>query len=257
MKKHLEKHSSTYMTKNYRKKTEKFFSEYFGKKRGVDVLHGSLAGRLEFEKFFSFLHVPTGSSVIELGCGYGRFVLQLLARGYTVTGVDISKESLDVLKESAEKNKLDDRLTLVENDFSKPIFKNKFEAAYCISTFHLLAGEEEDRIAIFSNLIKSVKPGGVVLVIEPNPLNPLYYPFYLFSDQVSWELEKTFLKSNEVNLRRIYKQLKLKNITVSYFGFLPNRFMNYIPVVSYLNNFMNNIPFLNKFSSFIYIRGEK
>lgn len=241
----------------YQDKTEKFFDSYVSKKKDLDLLAFSTAGKLEFEKFFDFLDLEKGASVIELGCGYGRFALQLLKRGYKVTAVDISQESLDILLDQAKKNHIDKNLKLVRADFSKPEFVNVYDGAYCISTFHLLAGKEEQRIKIFSNLIKSVKKGGTVLAIEPNPLNPFYYPFYWFSSQVSWDIEKTFLKSSEFNLRKIFKQLGLADIRVSYMGFLPNRFINSIYEVKYLNDFVNSVFLLNKFSSFIYIKGNK
>lgn len=245
-------------TKNiYQEKTEKFFDKYVAKKKDLDLLATSKAGGIEFEKFFNFLNLPKGSNVIELGSGYGRFVLQLLKRGYSVTGVDISQESLDILLSQAKKNDIEKKLKLINSDFSKPEFSNTYDGAYCISTFHLLAGTEEGRINIFSNLIKGVRRGGTVLIIEPNPLNPFYYPFYWFSNQVSWEIEKTFMKSSEFNLKRIFKKLGLVDIEIEYMGFLPNRFINKIESVKYLNSLVNSIPILNKFSSFIYIKGKK
>jgi ubiquinone/menaquinone biosynthesis C-methylase UbiE len=241
----------------YQEKTEIFFNEFASRKKNLNLLQMSKAGRIEFEKFFKFLSLPKGSNLIELGSGYGRFVLQLLKRGYKVTAVDISQESLDILLDQAKKNNIDKNLKLIKSDFSKPKFDNSYDGAYCISTYHLLAGAQEKRIEIFSNLVKSVKKKGTVVVIEPNPLNPFYYPFYWFSDQVSWEIEKTFMKSSEFNLKRIFKKVGLDNIKISYMGFLPNRFINSIQSVKYLNGFINSLPIINKFSSFIYIKGEK
>lgn len=241
----------------YQQKTEKFFNKYVSRKKNLDLLRTSKAGELEFEKFFNFLNLPKGSNLIELGSGYGRFVLQLLKRGYGVTGVDISQESLDILENQAIKNGIERKLKLIRSDFSKPVYLNKFDGAYCISTFHLLANEEKDRIIILSNLVKAVKKNGVIVLIEPNPLNLFYYPFYWFSDQVSWEIEKTFMKSSEFNLKKIFKKLGLTSIEISYMGFLPNRFINNVEAVKYLNGFVNLLPILNKFSSFIYIKGIK
>ena len=245
------------MKNTYQEKTEKFFDKYVSRKKNLDLLQMSKAGRMEFEKFFNFLNLPKGSNVIELGSGYGRFVLELLKRAYRVTAVDISQESLDILLDQAHKNNIDENLKLVRSDFSKPEFDSVYDGAYCISTFHLLAGTEEERIETFSNLIKGVKKGGTIVAIEPNPLNPFYYPFYWFSDQVSWEIEKTFMKSSEFNLKKIFNKLGLTDIEVSYMGFFPNRFINSIEAVKYLNGFVNSVPLLNKFSSFIYIKGKK
>lgn len=244
-------------TSNYQRKTEKFFSSYVAKKRNLNLLEVSTAGGLEFDKFFNFLSLPAGASLIELGCGYGRFALQLLKKGYKVTAVDISQESLDILSDQAKKNKIDNNLILIKSDFSEEKFVNKFDASYCISTFHLLAGTEEERVRILSNLVKSVKEGGTVVLIEPNPLNPFYYPFYWFSDQVSWEIEKTFMKSSEFSLKKIFEKLGLVNIEISYMGFFPNRFINYFYGLYLFNKLINMVPIVNKLSSFIYIKGVK
>lgn len=245
------------MNKNiYQDKTKTFFDKYVSSKKKLDLVVSSKAGELEFEKFFNFLNLPKGSNLIELGSGYGRFVLQLLKRGYKVTAIDISQESLDILFNQAKKNHLDKNLKLVKSDFSKPMFLDTYDGAYCISTFHLLGDTEEKRIKIFSNLVKSVIKGGEIVVIEPNPLNPFYYPFYWFSSQVSWEIEKTFMKSSEANLKKIFKNLGLVDIEVSYMGFLPNRFINTVYFVKYLNNFINSMPLVNKFSGFTYIKAK-
>lgn len=118
-----------------------------------------------------------------------------------------------------------------------------------------MAGKEEERIKILGNLVKSVKPGGTVLLIEPNPLNPFYYPFYWFSREVSWEVERHFIKSAEGNLRKILKNLGLEKIQVNYVGFLPLRLIEVFPPIKFINMLFNKIPLVNKFSSFIYIKG--
>lgn len=240
----------------YRKKTEKFFDE-FAKRRKKNMYIPSKARDLEFEKFFKFFNLKNESSVVELGSGYGKFVLGLLKRGHRVTGVDISRDSNKILRQIAKEKKLDKKLTLLCSDFSKPPYHNKFDGAYCISTFHLLANEEKDRVKILANLVEAVKKNGAVVLIEPNPLNPFFYPFYLFSDQASWNIEKTFLKSSERNLRKIFKDLGLEDIKVSYFGFLPIRFINSFYPVYYINKFVNTVPLFNKLSSFIYIKARK
>ena len=58
------------------------------------------ASKLELAKVDNFLSLPQKSSIIELGCGIGRFVMYFLKRGYQVTGVDISRKSLNFLNPS-------------------------------------------------------------------------------------------------------------------------------------------------------------
>jgi len=45
------------------------------------------------------------SNIIDLGCGTGNLVLKLLAEGKFITGMDISKSSLDFLTKKTNNNK--------------------------------------------------------------------------------------------------------------------------------------------------------
>lgn len=246
---------------NFTSQTKNFFSKesYSGKARNltIEVSKFTSARKFEFLNFFSFLDSPKNLKLIELGCGYGRFVLPLLNMGYEVTAVDISKSSLMEIQVEAKRKSLDKKLNIVESDFTKPMFLNKFDAAFCISTFHLLAEKEKDRKKILFNLVRSLKPCGTLMLIEPNPLNPFYYPFYLFSSQVSWQVEKYFMKSTEKNLRSIFREMGIANIKVKYVGFLPLRLIDSFPITAFINNAINRTPLFNKFSSFIYIKGIK
>lgn len=210
----------------------------------------------EFQKILNFANLPKNAKIIELGAGYGKYVLPLLFLGFKVTAVDIGEKLLRAIIKAAKKNKLDKNLHTIQSDFRKSLIMSEYDVALCISTFHLLADTENERQLIFSNLVKSVKPGGSVVVVEPNPLNPFLYILYFFTNQASWNVEKYFLKSTVWNLKKIFKGCKLSDIKISYIGFLPLRYIE-LPGVGLINNIVNNTPLLNMFSSFIYIRGRR
>ena len=44
--------------------------------------------------------VPTGGSILELGCGVGRLTRQLVVRGYDVTAVDESEAMLEHVRDA-------------------------------------------------------------------------------------------------------------------------------------------------------------
>jgi len=218
---------------------------------------GSPANTLEINMLEKSLGLPAGSSLIELGCGVGRCALSFLQRGYKVTGVDTSGDSLSVLGENARKRNLSESLSMLESDFHTEIYKEVFDGAYCASTIHLLADASEERHKIFKNFVSSVKKGGIVVVSQPNPFNPLFYPFFIFSNTISWDVEKNFVKYNLSNLKKLFSEIGLKKITYEYYGMLPTRWMNKFPRIYEVNKWLCRLPVIRHFSAFIFIRGVK
>lgn len=63
--------------------------------------------------------VGTPELVLDLGCGTGRMTLELAARGYDMTGVDISPEMLDAARDSAEKKGMADKILWLCQDMTE------------------------------------------------------------------------------------------------------------------------------------------
>lgn len=49
------------------------------------------------------MHLTGKERILDLACGYGRHALSLAQRGYTVVGVDITKEYIEDARKSAAK----------------------------------------------------------------------------------------------------------------------------------------------------------
>ncbi len=244
-------------TERFDQKKKYFFESFAKKYKDADFLNKPPGDALEFQTFLKFLDLPPGSFLIDLGCGSGRYAIPLLKLGYKITGVDIAKEALRILTKNAQKIGLKKNLKILENDFYQTVFENVFDGAYCISTFHLLSDKEKVRIEILKNLVRAVKKGGKVVVLEPNPLNPFFYPYYWFSPEAEWKIEKHFVKSTIGNLRKIFSEVGLTNIQVKRYGFLPARLINYLPFVLKINFFIAKNRFLGNFAAFNFIKGIK
>lgn len=241
---------------NYNKNKKEFFDDFAKRYVGANPLKMTYSSEVEFGTFYEFFDLSPRSNVIELGCGGGRFVVPLLDKGHKVTGVDISQQALDILAENARRLGLESGLDLLKNDFQKPVFREAFDAAFVVSTFHQLDDTHAGRLEIFSNLLKSVKPGREVLLLQPNSWNPLFYIFALHPD-VDWKIEKTLLSYSFRSLKKIYQDLGLKNIELQHFGWLPTRFVNKFRFVKGINEFLCRIPIVKNFSSFVLIKGTK
>ncbi len=118
-----------------------------------------------------FLQTLTGNHIIDLGCGPGLYTSKLAQLGYEVSGIDLSKNSIQYAKKLAKKldlsikyqvgNYLDwrsyqkyDAVTLIYNDYG---------------TFNPL-----QRRIILENVHEALKPGGLFIfdVITKNHENP-------------------------------------------------------------------------------------
>ena len=52
----------------------------------------------------NYLNLPEQGTILDLACGKGRHAIFLNSLGYTVTGVDLSPNSIDYAKKFANKN---------------------------------------------------------------------------------------------------------------------------------------------------------
>ncbi|HOE08669.1 MAG TPA: class I SAM-dependent methyltransferase [Treponemataceae bacterium] len=74
--------------------------------------------------------LPKKGSLLDLGCGPGLYAQEFAQKGYTVTGIDISKRSIEYAKKSAQEKKLS--ITYINGDYINKKIEGKFDAAVCI-----------------------------------------------------------------------------------------------------------------------------
>lgn len=100
--------------------------------------------------------------VLDLGCGGGWTSVFLARHGYSVVGQDIAPDMIAV----AERNRdaagpLD--LSFVVSDYESLEFRDAFDAALFYDALH----HAEDPAAALASAYRALKPGGVLLTIEP------------------------------------------------------------------------------------------
>lgn len=109
-------------------------------------------------------------SVLDVACGTGDMVVALAKRGCTVTGIDLSKEMLDVAR-----HKTTSATFLLGDAEALPFPDGSFDAVTCafgVRNFvHLELG--------LSEMLRVLKPGGRLLVLElATPDSARIRPFY-------------------------------------------------------------------------------
>ena len=100
--------------------------------------------------------------LFEPGCGSGRLVVAMAAKGYDVTGLDLSDAMLDYMRKKLRRRKL--TATAVKGDMTEFEFDVPFDAAFCTyNTFrHLLT--EKDAVSHLRCVADSLTPGGIYML---------------------------------------------------------------------------------------------
>jgi len=100
-------------------------------------------------------------SILDLGCGTGNHSLRLAERGYQVTGVDRSKEMLDIAKEKAGKKNV--TFSLYQSDIREFNQPEKYDAIIMMFAVLGYQQENDDVLAALKTVSKHLKVGGVFI----------------------------------------------------------------------------------------------
>jgi SAM-dependent methyltransferase len=98
-----------------------------------------------------------GTRVLDVGCGTGSPIVPMLARGYAVTGVDISPAMV-----ARAEAKLGGRAALHVADMrSLPVF-GAFDLVWCLCDGINYLLSDDELVAAFAGMRRNLAPGGVV-----------------------------------------------------------------------------------------------
>ena len=97
--------------------------------------------------------------IFDLACGFGRHSLSLARRGFTVVGVDITKDFVEDAAQAAKENALD--AEFIHSDIRDLPFKNEFDVALNLADGAIGYLEtDEENLKIFDVIAHALKPGG-------------------------------------------------------------------------------------------------
>ena len=125
------------------------------------------------DNFLKFLPSDLSSNILEVGCGYGRYLLSLKHLGYlNIHGIDFSLEQINYGKNQlgVESIELADAIDWLEN-------KNcEYDCIMAIDIFEHL--QLDELVVLTERIYRSLKIGGRLIVQVPNgiaPFNPIIY----------------------------------------------------------------------------------
>ncbi len=112
--------------------------------------------------------VPSGASVLDVGCGTGVLAARVRQAGYQVVGVDPSQGMIGVLQGRAPSV-----AAVAASGMSLPFADDRFDLVYCVAVMHHIA-EAAGVQRTLQEMVRVVKRGGRVLVWDHNPRNPYW-----------------------------------------------------------------------------------
>ena len=102
------------------------------------------------------LNPSTGDCLLDVACGGGRHAIELAARGYRLTGVDISEDFLKIAREQATERK--QSILWQQGEMQDLRWEGEFDGAYCFgNSFGYLSDDLNARF--LAGVARALKPG--------------------------------------------------------------------------------------------------
>jgi len=122
--------------------------------------------------------VEPGKPVVDLGCGYGRHLRELIQWGHRAVGLDRSPLLLEEARREAP------GATLLLGDLrALPFHRGSMAAAFCFYSSMFLATDEDAALAL-ADAARVLRPGGSLVLTTDNPLRLAARPQARFEEDV-------------------------------------------------------------------------
>jgi len=170
----------------------------------------------QVEQLIAFGGLDPDMRILEVGCGMGRYTLPLVRRGLNVEGLDLSPRLLEQLRSYAAD---EPEITLHCADILDPPERliGGFDAVIGFFTLHHL----QDIPGCIAAQVPLLRPGGVMVYLEPNAFNPLYYLQMALVPGMSWEGDGGTIKMRGRPIGKAMRAAGLVDFAVKRFGFFP------------------------------------
>ena len=148
--------------------------------------------------------------IIDVGCGTGRHSIELAARGYSVTGIDLSESLLGNAREKAKRKAVN--VEFLRCDARKLPFEKQFDVAImmCEGGFPLMETDEMN-YDILKNVSQALKEKSKFIFTTLNGLFPLFHSINNFHSEVVGGVATYHSKSFDLMTFRDYNITKVQD----------------------------------------------
>lgn len=169
----------------------------------------------------------THPRLLECGGGGGFYTRRFLRDGYSVSCIDLSDQALEENRQQAERLGAAERLTTIVGDFTTEALAHAggFDQVVFIKVLHHFTSLETIDHAIAAGL-SACRPGGRMVIFEPNGRNFLWKFFLSLARDEStgktkWFYEQNLRLTTAANLSAILANHGVQTAKVQYRYVLP------------------------------------
>ena len=164
--------------------------------------------------------------ILDVGCGPGVMLLDLLHRGFEIWGIDLASEMIHLADAKLQDDKSRRRVHLDIGDVEGLEFPDEFfDAAICMGVFEYLLSYDK----AIKGLHRVLKPGGIAVITMPTRISPynivsgLIAPPYLLAKRALGLPAGSSFKTSRCLPRRLDRQLTaagLRKLDSAYCNFI-------------------------------------
>jgi SAM-dependent methyltransferase len=153
------------------------------------------------DKLLAYLQPLPGAEMLDVACGRGRHAKYLSDKGYNVTGIDLSIESINAAKKLENEH-----LSFFQHDMRLPFWVNYFDIVFNFFTSFGYFETQRDNDNALRTLANALKPGGRLVL---DYLNSNYVASHLVTDEVKEKENVVFDIRRELKAHKFMKQISI------------------------------------------------
>lgn len=153
------------------------------------------------DQLLDYLHPSPEATMLDVACGRGRHSKYLADKGYTVTGIDLSIQSINVARKLENEH-----LSFFQHDMRMPFRVNYFDFVFNFFTsFGYFDTQRENENAL-RTLKNALKPGGTLVL---DYLNSHYVAAHLVPEETKEKDDVVFEIQREMDNNKFLKQIDI------------------------------------------------
>ena len=150
------------------------------------------------QNLVAFLKLPKQSHILDLACGKGRHSVYLNKIGFTVTGMDLSKNSIAYAKQFENPN-----LHFKVHDMRLP-FPERYDAIFNLFTSFGYFNDDQTNIKVLLNIKNALDENGIAVI---DFMNVNYVKKHLVPQEKVVKDNITFNISRKIENQKIIKDI--------------------------------------------------